>query len=153
MCFSLYYAKYGNPGTDLRPLISKMNAQAWKNELARLHSTHSEVALPVETTGTAAAGWPAELLMVEDEPGDEAGESSKRWRRPRCKRWRRPRRCWKRGSRMEVGCKTGGRRIRVTRSGCMCTQLHGMPLNLGRRSNGGRDRGVAFADGVTLTDE
>jgi hypothetical protein len=59
MCQSLYYNKYGSPGIDLRPLISKMNAQAWKNELARLHATYPEVALPVETTGTAAAGWPA----------------------------------------------------------------------------------------------
>jgi hypothetical protein len=68
MCEDLFYKQpsIGIPTTDLRPMLSKMNAQLWKNEVARLHCTHEEVALPSATSGSAANGWPAELVMVHN---------------------------------------------------------------------------------------
>ena len=41
MCENLFYKQpgIGIPTTDLRPMLRKMNAQLWKNEVARLHCT------------------------------------------------------------------------------------------------------------------
>ena len=72
LCEKLFYDKIdiGIPATNLRPMLSQMNAQLWKNEVARLHRTHPDVPLPSARSGSAANGWPAELVMVHDQVGE-----------------------------------------------------------------------------------